>query len=89
LEVNLEVICSLVGTKEQLQNASEKWVYVDAYSTKNLRKILKLIFQECSEDEIENVQRYLNKHNKRCASEFQKICSKGRRKRCFTKAMLK
>lgn len=78
MEINLEQICNLVGSKVQVQNSSGKWVYKDAYPTKSLKTVLKLIFQECSQDEIENVQRYLNKHNKKCASEFQKICSKGR-----------
>lgn len=78
MEINLNQICSLVGSKIDVQNASGKWVKKDAYSMKNLRKVLKLIFQECSEDEIENVQQYLNRYNKKCATEFLKICSKGR-----------
>ena len=76
MEINLEQICNLVGTKTRVQNHDGKWVYKDAYPTKKLKKVLKLIFQECSEDEIENVQRYLNKHNKRCVLEFQKYAAK-------------
>ena len=79
MEINLNQICNLVGSKTDVENASGKWVKKDAYPIKNLRKILKLIFQECSEDEIENIQHYLNKHNKKCATEFLKIRnSKGR-----------
>ena len=78
MEVNLVNICNLVGARVNVQNSSGAWVDKAAYPMKNVKKVLKLIFQECSQDEIENVQRYLNKHNKKCADEFKKIRSKGR-----------
>lgn len=78
MEVNLEQVCNLVGKKIQAQNSSGTWVNKAAYSNSNLKKVLKLIFQNCSEDEIEHIEQYFNKHNKKCADEFKKIRSKGR-----------
>ncbi len=76
MEINLHSICNAVGKKTQVQNNNGKWVYIDEYPKSRLRKVLKLIVQECSEDEVEQVLNYFNTHNKTCALELQKICNK-------------
>ncbi|MFA9375575.1 MAG: hypothetical protein ACERKZ_02360 [Lachnotalea sp.] len=43
-----------------------------------VRKLLKLIFQNCDDETSEQVQQYLNKTRKKYSEEFKKIRNKGR-----------
>lgn len=79
MEINMkELINPISGYCAAMEYSKEETKKAVADQDKKIKKILKLIFQECSESEIEQVQQYLNRYSKKFAKEFEKIRSKGR-----------
>lgn len=75
MEVDLEILCNLVGSKVQVQG-QHGWVYKNAYSLKQLRHLFSLMILDCSAEQIEQSKQYFKEHNKKCASEFDKYLAK-------------
>lgn len=78
IEIDLEHLCKLEGKKELIEDSSGVRKKVISYPIAKARKLFKLICENCSDDEIEQVQSYFELHNKKYYQEFRKIKEKGR-----------
>ncbi len=79
MQINLQHICELEGKKADIYTDRGNFIGRRVvYPVTRVRKMLKLIFQECDQGTIEQVQQYLNSNSKIYGKEFEKIRSKGR-----------
>lgn len=77
MKVDLNLICSMEGKKEEVKNSKGKWVYVIAYPVKKVRKLFTLMMKYIeNEEKLDEIQQFLDKKSKKYAEMFKEIRKK-------------
>lgn len=73
MDINLGYICSTEGKKEKVQIESGVWKKMPVIPKSQINKIFKFILKNATDEQIEQVQEYLNKHSKTYGQIFKKF----------------